>query len=60
MIPGTLMIFAGRNSLHRVSPVEGEVPRLVALFAYDTRPDADSSELLKLIRYGRTSAVADA
>jgi hypothetical protein len=60
MIPGTLMIFAGRNSLHRVSPVQGKIPRLVALFAYDTRPDADSSELLKLIRYGRTAGLTDA
>jgi hypothetical protein len=55
MTPGTLMIFAGRNSLHRVSPVEGEVPRVVALLAYDTRPDSDSSELFKLVRYGRSA-----
>jgi hypothetical protein len=58
MTPGTLMIFAGRNSLHRVSPVEGDTPRYVALLSYDERPDADSSELFKLVRYGRSEPVA--
>jgi hypothetical protein len=54
MVPGTLMIFQGRHSLHRVSPVEGDVPRYVALLAYDTKPGTDSSKLLKMVRYGRT------
>jgi len=53
MTPGTLMLFEGRNSLHRVTPIEGDVPRYVALLAYDTVPGTDSSELLKLVRYGR-------
>ena len=54
MKPGTLMIFEGRHALHRVSPVEGDVPRHVGLLAYDTKPGTDSSDLLKLVRYGRT------
>ncbi len=53
MTPGTLLVFAGRNSLHRVTPIGGDRRRDVALLAYDTRPDTDSSDLLKLIRYGR-------
>ena len=53
--PGTLMLFEGRNSLHRVTPIGGPVPRHVALLGYDTRPDVHSSELLRLIRYGRTA-----
>jgi hypothetical protein len=53
MTPGTLMLFEGRNSLHRVTPIEGDVPRYVALLAYDTVAGTDSSELLKLVRYGR-------
>ncbi len=53
MVPGTLMIFQGRHSLHRVSPVEGAVPRYVALFAFDTKPGMNSSSLLKRVRYGR-------
>jgi hypothetical protein len=54
MQPGTLMLFEGRWSLHRVTPVTGATPRLVALFGYDTRPDTMSSDLLKFVRYGRT------
>lgn len=53
MTPGTLMLFEGRWSLHRVTPVTGPTPRHVALFGYDTKPGTMSSELLKLIRYGR-------
>lgn len=53
MRPGTLMLFEGRHSMHRVTPVHGPRPRYVALLAYDTRPDTDSTELLKLVRYGR-------
>jgi hypothetical protein len=53
MQPGTLMLFNGRNSLHKVSPIEGDVARYVALLAYDTKAGADSSERLKLVRYGR-------
>jgi hypothetical protein len=37
--PGTLMLFRGKHSLHRVSPVEGSRPRIVAIFSYDRRPD---------------------
>jgi len=53
MTPGTLMLFEGRWSLHRVTPVVGETPRHVALFGYDTKPGTMSSDLLKQIRYGR-------
>ena len=55
MTPGTLLIFAGRTSLHRVSPIAGATDRLVALFGYDTRPDTRSTPHLQLKRYGRTA-----
>jgi hypothetical protein len=55
MTPGTLLVFAGRHSMHRVSPIHGGTPRLVALFGYDTRPGTMSSELLKAVRYGRVA-----
>jgi hypothetical protein len=57
MVPGTLMIFEGRYSIHRVSPVLGAVPRIVALLAYDTRPESDTSDLFKMLRYGRCETV---
>jgi hypothetical protein len=56
MTAGTLMVFAGRNSLHRVSPVAGPTSRIVGLLAYDTKPDTDTSEIFKLVRYGRSEA----
>lgn len=59
MVPGTLMIFEGRYSVHRVSPVVGKVPRIVALLAYDTRPESDSSDLFKMLRYGRCETVRE-
>jgi hypothetical protein len=55
MEPGTLVLFQGRYSIHRVTPVEGDAPRLVALLAYDTKPGTCSSELLRAFRYGRVA-----
>ena len=55
MTPGTLMLFEGRWSLHRVTPVVGPTPRYVALFGYDTKPGTMSSDLLKQVRYGRVA-----
>lgn len=57
MTPGTLLIFEGRHSLHRVSPIAGSTTRLVGLLGYDTQPGTMSSELLKLVRYGRSEPV---
>ena len=59
MTAGTLLVFEGRHSLHRVSPVTGKTPRLVGLLAYDTKPGTMGSELLRQNRYGRTEALAE-
>ena len=56
MTPGTLMVFNGRWSYHRVSKVHGAVARHVALLAYDTKPGTDSNTELKIGRYGRLPA----
>ena len=53
MTPGTLLIFEGRHSVHRVSRIGGATDRLVGLLAYDTKPGTCSTELLRLARYGR-------
>jgi hypothetical protein len=53
MTPGTLLIFEGRHSIHRVSPICGKTDRLVGLLAYDTKPGTTSTELLRRARYGR-------
>jgi hypothetical protein len=54
MTPGTLLIFEGRHSLHRVSPIKGSRLRHVGLLAYDTKPGTVGSDLLRMDRYGRT------
>ena len=59
MAPGTLLIFEGRYSLHRVSPISGRTLRHVGLLAYDTKPGTVGSELLRQDRYGRTQALAE-
>jgi hypothetical protein len=51
--PGTFVFFEGRQSIHRVSPIEGRTDRHIALLGFDTRPDTSSSERLKMRRYGR-------
>jgi hypothetical protein len=58
MRPGTLLIFEGRHSLHRVSPIVGPRARHVGLLAYDTAPGTVGSELLRKARYGRTEPLA--
>ena len=52
---GTLNVFAGKNSLHRVSTVEGQNSRLVAVFSYYERPGVLFSEKERLGFYGRTT-----
>ena len=36
--PGDLQLFKGRYSVHRVTPVQGNSPRMIALFAYAREP----------------------
>ena len=58
MVPGTLLVFEGRHSLHRVSPVGPGRVRHVGLLAYDLRPGTVGSDLLREDRYGRTEPFA--
>ncbi|HET9030794.1 MAG TPA: hypothetical protein VFN49_11535 [Candidatus Aquilonibacter sp.] len=55
---GTLALFEGRRSLHRVSPVEGERTRVIALFSYDRRPNLVHDDAVHLRTFGRTLAQA--
>lgn len=53
--PGTLLLFKGRHSIHRVSTIRGPQPRLMGLLAYDERPNVVSTDHLRQMRYGRTT-----
>src|SRR5579883_1246984 len=54
---GTLNVFAGKNTLHRVSSVGGTRSRLVAVFSYYDRPGIQFSERERLGFYGRAYAL---
>ena len=57
---GTLNVFKGKNTAHRVTPVEGERARIVAVFSYYETPDVSFSDAERLGFYGRTGPVAEA
>lgn len=47
----SLVLFAGRNSLHRITSIGPGSERVVVLFAYDRQPDTETAEVLKNLRY---------
>lgn len=53
--PGALVLFRGRNALHRVTPVEGDTTRLLVVFAYNEEPGITLSESARTTFYGRTA-----
>lgn len=52
---GTLNVFAGKNALHRVSTVQGQRSRLIAVFSYYERPGVLFSDKERLGFYGRST-----
>lgn len=56
--PGTLSIFNGRDTLHRVTRVEGERFRLVPVLCYSTQPDQMNSPTVRKMFWGREEPVA--
>jgi len=50
---GTLNVFRGRNTAHRVTPVQGGRARMIAVFSYFDRPGVTFSESERLGFYGR-------
>lgn len=51
--PGTLVLFRGKNSVHRVSPNESDRTRILAVLAYNSIPDVALSESARMTFYGR-------
>ncbi|MGC1496924.1 MAG: 2OG-Fe(II) oxygenase [Sulfitobacter sp.] len=52
---GTLNVFRGKNTAHRVTPTSGANPRMIAVFSYFDRPGVVFSEKEQLGFYGRTA-----
>ncbi len=53
LLAGTLNVFAGRNTLHRVSTVAGDRSRLVAVFSYYDRAGVNFTDEERMGFYGR-------
>ena len=51
--PGDLVLFRGRNALHRVTPTIGGTTRMLVVFAYNTEPGIGLSDSAKQTFYGR-------
>ena len=50
---GTLILFYGRNYLHRVTPVESEIPRILVTLNYNEENNVELSENARLTFFGR-------
>lgn len=53
MDPGCLVLFRGRNSIHRVTPTVGDTTRMLVVLAYNTEPGISLSESARMTFYGR-------
>jgi len=50
---GDLVLFRGRNALHRVTPTVGDTTRMLVVLAYNTEPGIALSESARQTFYGR-------
>lgn len=53
--PGTLVLFRGKNSIHRVTPTAGAVTRILVVLAYNNKPNVILSEAARMTFFGRLS-----
>ena len=54
--PGSLVVFSGRHSLHRVTPVlPGASPRINIIFTYETQQGAMANDYVLRKFFGRTA-----
>lgn len=53
MDEGSLVLFRGRNSMHRVTPTAGDVTRMLVVLAYNNMPNVSLSKSARMTFYGR-------
>lgn len=53
--PGDLVMFRGRDALHRVTPTQGNVTRILVVFAFNDEPGIRLSDSALTTFYGRTA-----
>jgi hypothetical protein len=52
---GTLALFRGRHSIHRVTPIDGDVLRTNAVLSFADKPGTRLNQLTQQLFYGRTA-----
>lgn len=55
LTPGTLNVFKGKNTAHRVTPIAGPRERIIAVFSYYERPGVTMSDAERMGFYGRAA-----
>ena len=58
--PGTLNVFRGINTPHRVTEIRGDRERIIAVYSFYDRPGVIFSPEEQIGFYGRTTATQDA
>ena len=53
MEEGTLVLFRGLNSLHRVTPTIGNKTRILVVLAYNNKADVSLSKSARMTFFGR-------
>ena len=53
MEAGTLVLFRGRDAIHRVTPVKGDTTRMLVVLAYNSEPGIALSESARMTFFGR-------
>ena len=53
--PGTLVLFRGKNSIHRVTPTIGNQTRILVVLAYNAKPGISLSKSAQMTFFGRTA-----
>jgi hypothetical protein len=57
--PGTLLIFGGNQTIHRVTRVQGDQPRLVPVLCFSETPGQVNSESVRQLFWGRSGIDTD-
>lgn len=55
LVPGTLNVFRGKNTAHRVTPVKGKTERIITVFSFFDRPGVIFTPEEQIGFYGRAA-----
>ena len=50
---GSLVLFRGKHAIHRVTPTEGHLTRVLSVLAYNSEPDVKLSESARMTFFGK-------